>query len=188
VKDQKFISERIVRGKQALQKVERELSKVTYEQFNWKPSTKGWSIAECLEHLRIADGCYFNDLVAIGNGHYQMTFWEKYSPFSGIFGSILKGQMKEDVKRRMTTHKRLTPTSSTYELRLMDSYSKNLDHLMVLVGKCSNIDLDRCVINSPTISWITYSLRDALEFLFEHEHRHINQAIRVKAKEGFLKY
>lgn len=35
------------------------------------------------------------------------------------------------------------------------------------------------------ISWVTYSLIDALEFLFEHEHRHINQAIRVKETAEF---
>jgi hypothetical protein len=34
------------------------------------------------------------------------------------------------------------------------------------------------------ISWVTYSLRDALQFLFEHEHRP-NQAIRVKETPGF---
>lgn len=74
MKDEKFISERIARGKQALQKVESELSNLTYEQFNWKPSATGWSVAECLEHLRMADSCYFNDLEAIGKGSYQITF------------------------------------------------------------------------------------------------------------------
>lgn len=95
--------------------------------------------------------------------------------------------MKENVKRKMTTHKSITPGSSAYELSLLDAYSKNLTRFIDLVRKCTHADLDTHIINSPTIPWITYSLRDALEFLFEHEHRHINQAIRVKATEGFPK-
>lgn len=54
-----------------------------------------------------------------------------------------------------------------------------------LVPNYQDVDLDKCIINSPTITWITYSLRNALEFLFEHEHRHINQAIGVKENERF---
>lgn len=187
MKDPQFITERIARGKQALQKVQTELSALTPEQFNWKPAANSWSVAECLEHLRVADSFYFADLEAIGNGTYRMTSWERYSPFSGLFGRLLKDAMKENVKKKMATHRTLTPTSSTYELSLLDTYIQTLNRFMELTGKCSNADLDKCIINSPTIQWITYSLRDTLEFLFEHEHRHINQAIRVKQSTGFPK-
>jgi hypothetical protein len=34
---------------------------------------------------------------------------------------------------------------------------------------------------------ITYGLRDALQFLMQHEHRHINQAIKVRENDNFPK-
>jgi DinB superfamily len=72
-------------------------------------------------------------------------------------------------------------------LNLLHEYLDNLTILIELVSKCKNADLDRTIINSPTIKWITYSLKDALEFLFEHEHRHLNQAIEVLKNDTFPK-
>jgi uncharacterized damage-inducible protein DinB len=187
MKDVNFINERIIRGQQAVEKFEREFSALTKEQLNWKPNRQSWSVAECLQHLLVADGYYFQDLQQIGHNTYKMTLWEKYSPFSGLFGKALKEQMKEQVKRRMTTHQKLTPTLSHYELDILHRYKNNLNEFIQLVDKCSNADLDEYIINSPTITWITYSLRVALDFLFEHEHRHLNQAIRVKNHEAFPK-
>lgn len=185
MKDPEFIEDRLKRGQQAKEKVEKTFSSLTVEQLNWKPSATSWSIAECLEHLIISDRLYFDDLRTIAAGTYRMTFWNKYSPFSGLLGRALKDQMKEQVKRKMTTPQKLTPVSSAYGLDLLDTYKSNLGEFMSLVSRCREIDLDKCIISSPAMRWVTYSLRDALEFLFEHEHRHINQTIRVKETVGF---
>lgn len=183
--DRDFIEERVKRGLEAKEKANIHFSHLSFEQFNWKLSKEKWSIAECLQHLLIADRCYFNDLMEIGNGSYQMTTWEKYSPLTSLLGKLLKEQMKEKVKKKLVTHKLLTPTSSSYSLALLNEYNDNLSKFIDLVGSCKNTDLDKTVINSPTITWITYSLRDAIEFLFEHEHRHINQAINIMKSNGF---
>lgn len=183
--DQNFIEARVKRGLEAKEKAINSFAHLNAEQFNWKPSNEKWSIAECLQHLLTADKCYFKDLSEIGNGVYLMTAWEKFSPLTGLFGKILKEQMKEKVKKKMVTHKLLTPTLSTYDLQLLTDYTSNLTEFIALVECCKNVDLDKMIINSPTIKWITYSLRDALEFLFEHEHRHLNQAIAVMKANGF---
>ncbi|MBL0881910.1 MAG: DinB family protein [Chitinophagaceae bacterium] len=185
--DPNFIEQRVKRGIEAKEKVSTYFSNLSIEQFNWKPSDEKWSIAECIQHLLIADQCYFKDLTEIGNGLYQMTPWERYSPLTRVWGKFLKDQMKEIVKKKLVTHKLLTPTSSAYSLALLTDYNDNLSSFIKLVRYCKNVDLDRTVINSPTIKWITYSLRDALEFLFEHEHRHLNQAISLMNMEGFPK-
>lgn len=181
----KFISERMERGLQALEKFETGLTGLSRVQLNWKPFPRAWSIAECLDHLIIADHSYFQDLRAISQGKYRMTWWERYSPLSGILGKALVNQMQEEVGRKMTTPVKLEPGLSEYEPDILDRYRDNLTQLMELVSACGNVDSTKYVINSPTIPWITYSLRDALEFLLEHEHRHLNQAIRVKDQPGF---
>ena len=45
--------------------------------------------------------------------------------------------------------------------------------------------MDKTIITSPPVQFVTYSLRDAFQFLIQHEHRHINQAIRVKVNRSF---
>lgn len=87
----------------------------------------------------------------------------------------------------MVAPKKIAPAASAYSLNLLENYKNNLHEFVALVSKCRNVDLDKTIINSPAINWITYSLRDALEFLFEHEHRHLNQAIKVKQHVGYPK-
>lgn len=185
IKDHQFIQNRVRRGEEALEKFEGNLTGLTVVQLNWKPAADVWSIAECLDHLILADRNYFQDLRAISGGTYRMTFWEKYSPLSGLLGTALRNQMTEDVRKKMSAPSKLKPELSEYEMDILEKYRKNLSELMDLVSQCSEIDLDHCIINSPTLPWITYSLRHALDFLFEHEHRHLNQAIRVMNHDGF---
>ena len=44
---------------------------------------------------------------------------------------------------------------------------------------------DKTHISSPVSKFVTYSLRNAITLLIQHEHRHINQAIKVKANKNF---
>lgn len=185
MKDQSFINITVKRGQEVREKVEREFSDISPEQLNWKPSPTSWSIAECLDHLLIADGSYFDDLNKIAAGTYKMNFLEKYSPFTYFCGKILKDQLREKVNKKMTAPKKFTPTASNKPSNFVQTYLENLCLFLGYISKCGDIDVDKTTITSPIYSIVTYSLRDAFKFLIEHEHRHINQAIRVKENDAF---
>ena len=185
--DEAFIQTILQRGKEAKEKVKVEFSDISLEQLNWKPSSEAWSIAQCLDHLIISHNCYFSDLKKITEGRYNMNFWEKYSPFSGICGRILKDQLQEQVKKKMIAPKKIRPSTSEMNIDLIERYHKNLDVFLEYISNCQHTDIDKTIITSPMIPIVTYRLRDALFFLIQHEHRHINQAIRVKANENFPK-
>jgi uncharacterized damage-inducible protein DinB len=185
--DEIFISTILQKGKEAKEKVKSEFCNISLTQLNWKPSPVSWSIAQCLDHLIISDSSYFSDLKKITEGTYKMNFWEKYSPFSAICGRILKDRLQEQVKKRMKAPKKIQPSASEFKIEIIERYQVNLDSFLRYISNCRNIDLDDTIITSPTIKIVTYSLRDALSFLVQHEHRHINQAIRVKMRELFPK-
>lgn len=115
-----------------------------------------------------------------------MDFWEKYSPFTKILGNIMKDQLQEQVKRKMKAPKKIQPASKA-TLEIIEQYHRSIDQFLAYISKCDTIDIDKTIITSPLVSMITYSLRDALKFLVTHEHRHINQAIRVKRNSDFPK-
>jgi len=183
--DEIFIKAIQQKTKEAKDKVKFEFSDISLDQLNWKSSPGSWSIAQCLDHLIIADRSYFSDLKKITEGTYKMSFWEKHSPFTGLCGRIMKDQLRERVKKKMTAPKKLQPTISDKSLDIIDTYYENLDTFLELISNCKNVDIDKTIITSPIIRIVTYSLRDALYFLVQHEHRHINQAIVVKANEKF---
>ena len=162
-----------------------EFSGISSEQLNWKLSPESWSVAQCLEHLVISGSCYFPVLKKITEGTYKMNFWERYSPFTGLCGRLMKDRLQEQVKKKMIAPKKFRPQAPGKKLDLIGAYHKNLDTFLNYISNCTHVDVDKTIITSPTIRIVTYSLRDAFSFLVQHEHRHINQAIRVKANEGF---
>ena len=185
MKDPIFINTIIKKGKEAKEKVSREFSVITLEQLNWKTSVESWSIAQCLQHLIASHNSYFADLKKITEGDYRMDFWEKYSPFTSMFGRLFKDQLQEQVKRKMSAPKKIRPAASKMQTGIIEDYHKNLDAFLQCISACQNTDLDKTIIKSPIATIVTYSLRDAFQFLIQHEHRHINQAIRVKTNGNF---
>jgi hypothetical protein len=187
MKDELLIKERLQKGKQAREKVENHFLHLSSLQINWKSSGNSWSIAECLDHLFISHLLYFEVLKEIIDGTYRMTWWERNSPLTSFFGSALKDQLQENVKRKMTAPKKLKPSSSDKPADFVRTYISNLENFLDLIARCKNVDLDNTIITSPLINMVTYTLRDSFEFLINHEHRHINQAVRVKENKDFPK-
>jgi hypothetical protein len=68
---------------------------------------------------------------------------------------------------------------------VVERYFRSLDRFLQYIFQCANVDIDNTVITSPAAAIVTYSLRDAFQFLIQHEHRHVNQAIRVKGNDNF---
>jgi len=183
--DENFILSILQRGDEAKTKVAHQFTGLSFFQLNWKPHAGKWSIAQCLEHLIIADSCYFKDLEQITSGKYRMSFWEKHSPLTRIWGSLMKDQLQENVKRKMKAPGVIRPSASELSADIIERYHKNLETFLQYISNCRRVDLDNTIINSPTIHLVTYSLRDAFYFLINHEHRHINQAFRVKMDNAF---
>ena len=185
MKDEALINQLIERGKSAKEKVKTEFSSISETQLNWKSDPEKWSIGQCFEHLINSDSSYFPVLKEINAGSYKMSSWAKYSPLTGMFGRMFKKQMGEQVRMKLKAPKKFFPARSDVKMDVIERYQKNLDTFLEYISKCRGTDLDKAIITSPVTSFVTYSLRDTLTFLISHEHRHINQAIRVKAEERF---
>jgi hypothetical protein len=59
-----------------------------------------------------------------------------------------------------------------------------------MIEKLREIDqsiVDATTLTSPFLGIVTYKLSDGLRILAEHDRRHIRQALRVTALDGFPK-
>lgn len=175
----------ISRTRAAGEKVNMEFSGISPGQLNWKPSPDRWSIGQCLDHLLVSDCLYFPALKKIAAGNIEMSFWEKWSPFAGLFGKMLLHQVQENGKKKVKAPGVFLPAESNIDPGIMERFSKHLDTLTGYLVDCRNMDIDRIHISSPVSKMVTYSLRHAFMILTEHLHRHINQSIRVKRDPGF---
>ena len=125
--DEVFINTMLQKGKEAKEKVRLAFSGISPEQLNWKPVPGKRSIAQCLDHLVVSDSSYFPELEKIIAGNYRMKFWEKYSPFTGIMGRIMKDRLQEQPKIKMKAPKKIQPSPSEIDTGIFERYHKNID-------------------------------------------------------------
>jgi uncharacterized damage-inducible protein DinB len=181
VTNSQFIQQRLLSGEEAKRKVISEFSSLSLPQLNWKPAPDSWSIGQCLDHIIVANSLYFPTLKKITDGNYVASFWEKRSPFTTFFGNFFVKHFQEDVKSKMKTTRVFLPSTSDIGLDVVERFYQHHDTFMGFISKCGQLNLAEIVITSPEFRFVTYNLRDVIQFLVQHEHRHINQAIRVKS-------
>ena len=154
------------------------------EQLNWKPSEKGWSVGQCLDHLILTNSEFFGEMDKIIDGTRKNSFFENYSPFTGWFGRFLIKAVTEGSRPAKAPSKRIVPPSDI-ATDIVEKYCEHQAEMVEKVGKTGNVDWQKTIVTSPFLAVFTYSLADAYVVLVEHSKRHINQAKRVMETEGF---
>ena len=156
------------------------------DQLNWKQSAKIWSIAQCFDHLITINSLYFPVFEKMWSEDVTNSFWEKYSPLSGLFGRYLIKVLSPEYKKKLKTTKRAYPSASDLGGDIIKRFDEHQHQLAEHLGKVSNkIDLKKTIITSPLLGFVTYSLDDTLTILTVHARRHFDQAKRVMDADGF---
>ena len=185
MQDPTFVQQHITLAKQGMEKAGEHFGALSPDSLNWKPQQDTWSIGQCLEHLIISNSTYFPIFEKITKGQFKMSVWERLSPFSVLFGNLLANQMQETVKIKMKTPPIFEPASSGIDGHVCDRFLANTDTLISYLSSFITLDLDKTVITSPAISFMTYPMRQVIRILVPHLHRHVNQAIRLRSVSGF---
>ena len=158
------------------------------EQLNWKPAEKGWSVAQCFDHLITTHSLYFPLFERLAEGKTAMSFWGKYSPFSGFFGRFLIKGLSPDNRKKMKTTAKAQPSASEIDGGIIERFDEHQNQMIEHLRKLPNdIVPARLTITSPLLGLITYSLDNCLTILAVHCQRHFRQAKRVTEMEGFPK-
>jgi hypothetical protein len=154
------------------------------EQINWKPSDEGWSVGQCFEHLIKTNELFYDELEKIAAGTRQNSFWENWSPFSGIGGRFLINSLKKDERKFKAPSQKIVPPSAVDE-KIIEKFAAHQAELIEKIRRCEKADLQKTVITSPFVKVMTYRLADGLTVVVEHERRHFRQAERVTKLGNF---
>lgn len=159
---------------------------LSHDQLNWKPMPDGWSIAQCLAHLIMINSLYFPVLASMRAGRAKPTFWERYSPLSGLLGKLLIKTLSPEHLKKMKTNRKAEPSTSEIDVGILDRFAQHQTELIEHLRQIPySVDRGRTIVTSPLHRWVTYSLDDCVTILVVHEKRHFQQAKRVMEAEGF---
>jgi hypothetical protein len=154
------------------------------EQLNWKPAENSWSVGQCLEHIVITNEKFYPDLEKLASGARRNSLIETWSPLTGFFGRFLINAVSEDSKKAKVPSNTVAPPSSI-AADIVDRFVSHIENVNRRVEACAGADRQKTVLTSPFFFLATYSLDDAYTALVEHTKRHVRQAKRVVAAEGF---
>jgi len=168
--------------------VENNIAALSEEQLNWKPSSKTWSVAQCLEHLIVNNTNYFKTFEAVINNTYRQTFWHRTSPFTGFFNKKLLEFTAAEAKIKVKAPASFSPAASRFDKTIILRFFKQQETLTKYFDKLEPMAADKkIIISSPFSGLITFHLYTVLIAFVNHEQRHINQAEKVMHHPQFPK-
>lgn len=182
---QTYIHTIISRLEKASREAEQSFGGLSSRQLNWKPAEEAWSAGQCLEHLIVSNRTYFPQLEAVAKGARKATFWERIPFLPNLWGNMLLRSITPIPKKKMKAPGVFRPARSQVAADIVRQFTAHNQELIRRLRNLGNQDLKRTIITSPAASFITYSLHDAVTILANHEERHLLQARRVMAREGF---
>lgn len=164
----------------------RDFGDLELDALNWKPSPQAWSVAQCLDHLRIANRAYWPTFDAIAEGRKRTTIAERIPMLPRLFGPLLRRAVSPDTRVRTKTTSDLRPAASDLPASIISDVAANVDAHLAKIDALTAVDHGRIVVTSPFARFVTYTLEDAVRISVAHLERHRRQAVGVTRAPGFL--
>lgn len=169
------------------QEVRLDLSKLSAEQFNWRPAEGKWSVAECIDHLALVTGLMLEKAKPVlqkaradgrtGRGPYR------YSMMGGWFVKM----MEKPGQRPMPLPKNFAPGGSLKQAEVLARYGEVMKDFAETMEASYSLPLDKLKVASAAQGggWLKFNMAAWYAATLAHNRRHVVQARRVMETPGF---
>lgn len=169
-----------------LDTVGREFEPLSDEQLRWKPAPDKWSIAECLQHLNLAERFYIRNLQHKADGLGLVQHAPTDQPLgSDWVGKSLRWAVDPQVKMKLPAPSMVRPRSDLDARKTLEQFRELQQLLHDLTDRLSYLDWNTTKIPTLFGNWLKIRVGDALLMLVAHTERHLAQAMRVKQTGKF---
>jgi hypothetical protein len=151
------------------------------DQVNWLPGEgRGWSIAQCLDHLAITTNTYLDAIEAA-----VRTAPKRHEPAAlpvvpGWFARWFIRQLEPPVKLRMPAPGKIVPAPRRSASEAERAFLASLDRYRSVLDAASSIDVNAVRFANP-FAPIRFTVGAGLVVIVAHGRRHLWQARNVRA-------
>jgi DinB superfamily len=148
----------------------------------WRPDANSWSVAECLDHLAIANRVYLREMQPAAERALTQGRRRRGPVQPGVIGGWFVRTLEPPVNprfRRKAPHSirpRVAPSLDDAASRFLASQ----DEVRVFLRRYADIDLAGVRFPNPFIKGVRFSLATGLHVIAAHERRHLWQAWRAR--------
>jgi hypothetical protein len=154
-------------------------------QLNWRPDPSRWSVAQCLQHLVQSNDEMCGAFERAADPARPRTIWQRLPILPGVIGRMMVSSLGPKVTRKFVAPSQSTPSASDSDSGVLDRFAASQERVLAITRTLAGRDLDRMILVSPFVKVVTYSVFDGLRLVVAHEHRHVEQARRVREAPGF---
>ena len=156
-------------------------------QFNWRPGSGQWSIAECLGHLIIAGEAHRRGLdAALERARARGLTGRPPFRYPALQRWILAATAPES-RRRFRTPRRFRPLADQPVTAVMPTFLHLQRQFLDRIGQANGLDLARVKVATPISRYYRFRLGIVFAQVAAHEQRHLLQAQRVREHPDFPK-
>jgi hypothetical protein len=155
------------------------------ERFNWRPKERSWSVAQCLDHLNVANRVYLTPMREALERARQAGAMRRGALRPGVVGRWFVASLEPPPKRRLPAPKKIVPAARKGRDEVMEEWGRVQSEAKKLLREASGLDLNGTRFVNPFIPLVRFSVATGFQVIAAHERRHLWQAGRVKANPRF---
>jgi DinB superfamily len=148
----------------------------------WRADANSWTVAECLDHLAVANRVYLRAMQPAAERALRQGRRRRRPAKPGMIGGWFVRSLEPPVKPRFrgkapaSIRPRVAPSLHD----AFDQFLASQDEVRAFVRRYADIDLAGARFPNPFIRGVRFSLATGLHVIAAHERRHLWQAWRVR--------
>jgi DinB superfamily len=175
----------------SLDRVDAAVTRLTADlsdaQFNWQPHEgRAWSIGQCLDHLRVSSAVYVPPMAeAAAQARTRgLTRRDPIRP-GGWPSKWFVSMMGPQPRVKLKAPGRIVPGATFTRREAVAAFLATQARVREFVQQTADLDLNAVRFANPFITGIRFTVATGLLVIEAHNRRHLWQAERVAAADGF---
>jgi hypothetical protein len=155
---------------------------LTEEAGAWRETAGSWSVAECLDHLAVANRVYLRAMRPPAMRARESGRGRRRPALPGLVGRWFVNTLEPPARpgRRLKAPSKIRPRTAPALADAFESFIASQKDVRTFLSEFGDVDLAGVRFPNPFIPGIRFSLATGLHVITAHERRHLAQAWRVR--------
>ena len=177
----------IVRDLEAVDReAERVVAGLSEAQLNWQPDGgRAWSIAQCLDHLRIGARVFLDAMAAALAEGRAREVRRRGAIRPGLLEKMFVDYMEPPPRMRGKAPKKIVPGSHLRAADVLPGFLAVQAEARSVLAGAADLDLNAVRFTNPFLRFVKVRVGAGFLIIAAHDRRHLWQAGRVLQREGF---
>ena len=156
------------------------------ERFNWRPAEDSWSVAQCLDHLNVANRVYLEPIRTALERARDRNASRRGPIQPGVLERWFIRSLEPPPRRRLPRPRKITPAERKSRAEVGEEWTRVQAELREVLRTAAPWDLNRTRFVNPFIPLLRWNVGTGFLVLDAHERRHLWQARNVLNHPRFV--